>query len=90
MVTTIQIDEKIKEKLDKLKEHHRETYNELISRLISKFATSEKISQESLIDTIEIISEPETMREIAEALEDYEKVGGIEFNQLKKELRLNV
>ena len=33
MVTTIQINEDVKEKLDKLKAHHRETYNELISRL---------------------------------------------------------
>jgi len=71
MVTTIQLDEKLKEKLDKLKIHHRETYNELISRLVSSF--SKKADKESLVETIEVLSDPQTMRDIAEALEDYEK-----------------
>lgn len=35
MVTTIQIDEKLKSRLDNLKVHHRETYNELILRLVN-------------------------------------------------------
>jgi predicted transcriptional regulator len=72
MVTTIQIDEKLKEKLDELKIHHRETYNELILRLINSFSPK-KLDKESLIETIEVLSDPETMREIAEALEDYER-----------------
>ncbi len=87
MVTTIQIDEKIKDKLDKLKIHHRESYNDLITRIIS---SSQNVSRESLIETIEILSDPETMRDIAEALEEYEKGRGIEFSKLKKELKINV
>ena len=87
MVTTIQIDEKIKEKLDKLKIHHRESYNDLIARIIG---SSQNVSRESLIETIEILSDPETMRDIAEALEEYENGKGIEFSKLKQELKLNV
>ncbi|MBS3073153.1 hypothetical protein J4477_04950 [Candidatus Pacearchaeota archaeon] len=87
MVTTIQIDEKIKEKLDKLKIHHRESYNDLIARIIS---SSQNVSRDSLIETIEILSDPETMRDIAEALEEYENRKGIEFSKLKKEFNLNV
>jgi len=88
MVTTIQIDEKLKQKLDQLKVHHRETYNELIFRLVSS-KLSDK-SRESLIETIEVLSDPETMRDIAEAVEDYEKGKGVEFSQLKKELNIHV
>lgn len=89
MVTTIQLDEKIKEKLDKLKIHHRETYNELISRLIGH-SSSRNIGRESLIETIEVLSDPETMRNIAEALEEYKQGEGIDFEKVKRELHLNV
>jgi len=88
MVTTIQIDEKLKEKLDNLKVHYRETYNELISRLVN--FSPDRIDKESLIETIEILSDPETMRDIANGLEEYEKGKGIEFSKLKKELGLDV
>lgn len=89
MVTTIQIEEKVKEKLDRLKVHHRESYNDLIIRILSS-CTPQNVSRESLIETIEILSDPETMRDIAEALEEYEQGKGIEFSKLKSELNLNV
>lgn len=89
MVTTIQIDEKVKEKLDKLKVHYRESYNDLIIRILGS-CTPQNVSRDSLIETIEILSDPETMRDIAEALEEYEQGKGIEFSKLKKELSLNV
>jgi predicted CopG family antitoxin len=90
MVTTIQIDENIKEKLDHLKIHHRESYNELISRLIS-VANPQNCSRESLVETMEVLSDPKTMRNIAEALERFERgEKGISFENLKKELKLNV
>jgi len=89
MVTTIQLDEKIKDKLDRLKIHHRESYNELIARLILG-CSPKNVSRESLIETIETLSDPEEMRDIAEALEQYERGEGIEFEQLKKELKINV
>ena len=87
MITTIQIDNKLKEKLDNLKIHHRETYNELISRLISN-CSPQKMSKESLIETIEVLSDPETMRNIAEALEDYQKGKGKSLRAIEKELEL--
>jgi predicted transcriptional regulator len=89
MVTTIQIDEKVKERLDQLKIYHRETYNELISRLINS-TNPENYSRESLIATIEVLSDPETMRDIAEALEQFERGEGVNFEQVKKDLKLNV
>lgn len=72
MVTTIQIDEKLKARLDSLKVHHRETYNELILRLINGCSPRE-VDRESLIETIEVLSDPETMRDIAQALDDFQK-----------------
>lgn len=69
MITTIQIDQKLKEKLDNLKVHHRETYNELILRLVS-VCNPKNMDKESLIETIETLSNPEEMREIAIALEE--------------------
>ncbi|MFA5992505.1 MAG: antitoxin VapB family protein [Candidatus Pacearchaeota archaeon] len=87
MVTTIQIDEKVKDKLDKLKVHYRESYNDLIIRMLST-CSPQNVNRDSLIETIEILSDPETMRDIAEALEEYEQGRGIEFSKLKKELKL--
>lgn len=78
MVTTIQVEEILKERLDKLKVHHRETYNELIMRLIDS-SSSQRLDKESLSETIEILSDPKTMRDIAEALEDYERGRFIEL-----------
>ena len=86
MVTTIQIDEKLKEKLDNLKVHYRETYNELISRLVN--SSSEKIDKESLTETIEILSDPETMRDIANGLEEYEKGKILYSNIYRKAVEL--
>jgi len=87
MVTTIQIDEKLKEKLDELKIHHRETYNELIARMISS-SLPKKVDVESLTETIEVLSDPETMREIAQGLEDYQKGKFKTLEQVKRELKI--
>lgn len=83
MITTIQIDENIKEKLDKLKVHYRETYNELIKRLIIAYSKADK---ESLVETIEVLSDPETMRGIAQGIEDYNKGKYKTLEQVRKEL----
>ncbi len=87
MITTIQLDNKIKEKLDHLKVHHRETYNEVIARLINGSSPKE-IDKDSLIETIEILSDPETLKDIAVALEEYERKGGKTFEQVEKELEI--
>ena len=86
MITTIQLDTKLKTKLDSLKIHHRETYNDLISRLINNCSPS-KVSRESLIETIEVLSDPEAMKNIAEALQEIEKGEiGVSLEELEKEL----
>jgi hypothetical protein len=72
MVTTIQIDESLKKKLDNIKVHHRETYNELIARILNS-NPRHNFDKESLMETVEVLSDPETMRDLASALEDYEK-----------------
>jgi len=90
MVTTIQIDENVKERLDDLKVHHRESYNELISRLINS-NNVQNCSRESLVETIEVLSDSATMRNLTESLERFERgEKGISFENLKKELKLNV
>jgi len=83
MVTTIQVDEKIKSKLDSIKIHHRETYNELLSRMINNCAP-DKFERESLIETIEVLSDPVLMAGLNEALQEKNK--GTKLEDLKKEL----
>jgi len=85
MVTTIQLDEKLKARLNKMKVHHRETYNELIFRLVDSYSTKE-VDRESLTETIEVLSDPEAMREIAKGIEDYNKGRFKTLEQIKKEL----
>jgi hypothetical protein len=87
-ITTIQLDKKTKGKLDSFKIHNRESYNELILRLISGHS-SEKASRESLIETIEVLSDPEAMGNIAKALKEIESgEPGVSLEELEKELGL--
>lgn len=84
MVTTIQLDERTKQMLDKLKVHHRESYNELLRRLIAAYQTTE--SKEELVETLEVMSDPQAMRDLAEALEGYVNgKHGKTIGQLRKE-----
>ncbi len=84
MVTSIQLEEKTKGLLDRLKIHYRETYDELVMRLAEAY--SKNADKGQLIETIEIISDPEAMREIAEGIEAYEKGKGKSIKKLRKEL----
>ncbi|MEK6915931.1 MAG: antitoxin VapB family protein [Nanoarchaeota archaeon] len=81
MVTTIQLDEKTKNKLDGLKIHHRESYNEILQKLIEVYCKNEEV-----VETLEIISDPEAMREIAEALDSYNAGKRKTLAQFRKEL----
>lgn len=87
MITTIQVDEQVKHKLDNLKIHPRETYNELIKRLIEN-PNINKVDKESLIETLEVLSDPETMKDIAEALKEFSLKRGKSLEQIEKELSL--
>lgn len=86
MVTTIQVEENVKKKLDAIKLHHRESYNELLIRMLKSYSTEDK---ENLIETIEVLSDPKTMREIAEGIEDYKKGRTITLQEAEKELGIS-
>mgnify|MGYP006299808199 CR=1 FL=1 len=69
MISTIQIKKDLKKKLDKFRNYDRETYNDIILRLVNT-CVEKNNNKEDLSETIEVLSDPETMRDLAEALED--------------------
>ena len=71
METTVRLNRGVKEKLDAFKVHSRESYNDVISRIIDDNGTG--VDAESLAETIEVLSDPDALVEIAEALSDFEK-----------------
>jgi len=71
METNIRLTIDIKRKLDSMKIHSRESYNDVIARVIGNM--KKNIDEESLRETIDVLSDPEAIRDIAEALEDYER-----------------
>ena len=87
--TTIQLNKDIKERLESMKLHQRETFNELILRLIDNDSL-ESATRESLIATIEVMSDPELMKGISQGLQEYERGEGTDFEDIKKELGINV
>lgn len=84
MVTTVQIDNELKERLKQLKIHPRESYNDLISRLIDSYSP-DVASRESLIETLKILSDPEMMSGIARGLEDIKAGRTKTLDQIRKE-----
>ena len=86
MVTTIQIDEKVKAKLDTLKIHRRESYNELISRLMNS-SSQENVSRETLIETLEILSDSELLKGIERGIQDIEAGRIRPLSKVRKELQ---
>jgi predicted CopG family antitoxin len=84
METTIRLNTDVKNQLDKFKIHARESYNEVLRRLIEE-CKNVGVDSESLTETIEILSEPETLREIAEALNEFESGKSIPWEKIKKE-----
>lgn len=77
MVTTIQLEEKIKQRLDELKNHPRETYNEVLKRLV-KIATEESEGELS----------PQTIKNIQKSLEDIKAGRVSSHKEVKRRLGL--
>jgi predicted transcriptional regulator len=73
MVTTIQLDEKTKEELEKVKLFPRETYNEVIIRLIMTSQEETELSEE-------------TIKNIEKALDDVKKGRLYSTEEVRKEL----
>lgn len=87
METTIRVEGKTKNKLDKLKFHSRESYNDVIWRM-TKECRNLTADEDSLKETIEILSDPETLKDIAEALNEIERgETGKPLEKIEKELR---
>lgn len=66
--TTITIDLRIKKILDSLKKARRESYNDVLVRVLSNNKSNSDI--DSLKDTVEILSDPDTMAKLAKSLRD--------------------
>lgn len=75
MVTTIQLEERIKTRLNKMKLHPRETYNKVIERLIH--------------DTGEEELSPQTIRGIESALNDIKNGRLYSSAEVRKRLKKN-
>lgn len=73
MVTTIQIEEKVKNKLEELKAYRRETYNEVIERLIENNVDRGRLSEN-------------TLKNIELSLEDIRKGRVYTTKEVKKKL----
>jgi len=73
MVTTIQLEEKTKEELERMKLFPRETYNEVIIRLVITSQEETELSKQ-------------TIRNIERALEDVKKGRLYSTKEVKKEL----
>ena len=73
MVTTIQLEERIKNKLEEMKIHPRETYSKVIERLVNLSMEEEELS-------------PQTIKNIEQALEDIKKGRVYSTKEVKKKL----
>ena len=71
-ITTVTLSRDVKKKLDKLKRYDREPLNDVLDRLLSG-NPSNNSSGESLVETIEILSDPEIMASLVKSLESLKK-----------------
>ncbi len=71
-VSTITLDKSLKKRLDDLKAHQRESYNDVIARLLAHCLAS-TVDSESLVETIEILSDPDIMRSLAKSVDELKK-----------------
>ena len=71
-VTSITVDTQVKKRLERKKAHPRESFNDVIERLLSK-GGERAVDTDSLIETIEVLSDPELMRHLARSLKQLKK-----------------
>lgn len=77
--TTITVDLKVKKMLDKLKLANRESYNEVLHRVLPKSKTDDI---DSLQETVEILSDPETMARLAKSMDDFRHGRLVDFDDI--------
>lgn len=68
--TTITIDLKVKKILDGLKKARRESYNDVLNRILSDTKDEDV---DSLKETVEILSDPDTMARLAKSMDDFRR-----------------
>ena len=85
-ISTIQVKEETKKRLQSMKLHPRESYNELISRLINS-SSPENVSRETLIETLEILSDSEFLKGIERGIQDIEAGKIRPLSKVMKELQ---
>jgi len=73
MVTTIQLEERLKNKLEEMKMYPRETYSKVIERLMQVSMKEEELS-------------PQTLKNIEKALEDVKRGRVYSTKDVKKKL----
>lgn len=73
MVTTIQLEERIKNRLEEMKMYQRETYGRVIERLIKISSEEEELN-------------PQTIKNIEHALEDVKRGKVYSTKEVKKKL----
>tara|TARA_Y100000310_G_scaffold297004_1_gene329695 strand:- start:571 stop:816 length:246 start_codon:yes stop_codon:yes gene_type:complete len=78
--TTITVNLKVKNMLDKLKRARRESYNDVLSRVLP--TTSGPDDLESLKETAAILSDPDTMARLAKSMDDFKHGRLIDFDEL--------
>lgn len=78
--TTITIGLKVKKILDGFKRANRESYNEVLERVLQN-AHAIMLDRESLEATIEILSDPETMKRLAESMQDLKEGRVYDFEE---------
>ncbi len=87
METTIKLNKTIKGRLDSFKIHSRESYNDVIARIME--SQHAKVDEESLRVTIEVLSDPIAMSNIAEARGEVNKGNyGVSLDELEEEMGL--
>jgi len=69
--TTITLDTAVQKRLARLKLHPRESYTAVLRRLLKAAHDSNaSVDVEAILETLDIVSDPETMRDIAQGIED--------------------
>ncbi|MCH7568134.1 MAG: hypothetical protein IIA87_01815 [Nanoarchaeota archaeon] len=69
-ISTITLDRNVKAKLDRVKSHPRESYNDVLMRILSG---DTDMQDDSLYETIEILSDPDVMASLAKSIKDMKK-----------------
>ncbi len=85
MATAVQIDNELKERVNRFKIHSRDSYNGLISRLMDSHSP-DVASRESMIETLDLFSDAEIMRGIARGLKDNKAGRKKPLEQITREL----